>query len=123
VPRIRDLLGPGGADSLGAMLPGLGPIGDRELGPWVRGALLTANRFGALYARDLTAAIRGLERLDPRLGWARGSLLRPAVALPARLSAVQRWSPFSDLVAFFLSNDYTSLLATLAQDVRARDRF
>lgn len=123
VPRLRELLGPGGVDTLGAMWPAIGVVGDRELAPWVRGALLTANRFGALYARDLAAAVRGLERLDPRLAFARSSLLDPQVPPAVRLKRVKTWSPFSDLVAFFISNDYTSLLATLAQDVRARDRF
>lgn len=90
-----------------------GPGGPEiELEPWMKSVLSAADRFGLLVAGELSAALRGLRRSEPR------TLGEPFVTREDRIASVRRWRPASDLIAFVLSEDFAEV-ARVASDPEA----
>jgi tetratricopeptide (TPR) repeat protein len=76
---------------------------DIDLEPWMKSALSAADRFGLLVAGELSSALRGIRRIEPR------TLGEPFSTSQERIAAVKRWRSASDLIAFVLSEDFAEV--------------
>jgi hypothetical protein len=74
-----------------------------DLEPWMKSVLSAAYRFGLLVAGELSAALRGLRRIEPR------TLGEPFSTSQDRIASVKRWRSASDLIAFVLSEDFAEV--------------
>jgi len=88
-----------------------------ELGPWMYGAVRTANRYGLLAAGDFEAAVRGLCRSDPH---ALGERLDRT---EDRARVLERSPLSTDLVRFVISDGYILLARCGRSATSPLDRF
>ena len=84
-------------------------LDDLPLAVWLRGAMQTADRFGAMMAGAPGAALTALHRADPR------TLVEPMATREDRVRAIRRWRPLRDLVAFVVSDAYVDLIDGVAE--------
>jgi hypothetical protein len=116
VDHIRGKLGPSGlaeAEPYASRLRGT----QIELGPWMYGAVRTANRFALLASGDFEAALAALRRNDPEVF---GQRLE---AGESRVRALARSPAATDLVRFLVSEDYIALVHAVRRSASSRDRF
>lgn len=91
---------------LAELAPQLRGATDLDLARWRAAALRASARFGLAACGDLEAAVKGLDRREPRaLGESRATL-------EARLAAVRRWGPVADLLTWLTQEGYSKLLAS-----------
>ncbi len=104
VEAIRRELSPQDRDALSELLiPVERSTAEIDLEPWMKRVLSAADRFGLLVAGELSAALRGLRRTEPR------TLGEPFATSQERIASVKRWRSASDLIAFVLSEDFAEV--------------